>query len=75
MYDEALKNTRDDDNVQFGCGYKKVNKFMQLKKQSMLSEPSRTISILRNSMSSRCTSLFRLLILNHIDVIFKQGVS
>ena len=31
IHDEALKNTKDEDNIQFGSRYKDVNKFIQSK--------------------------------------------
>ena len=32
LYEESLKNTQDEVNIQFGCGCKEVNKFVQSNK-------------------------------------------
>lgn len=75
LYEELLKNTQDEDNIQFGCGCKEVNKFIKSNKQSILHEPRRIPSGKLKETTLRCTALLILLIANHVDIIVEQGVS
>ena len=75
LYKESLKNTLDEVNIQFGCGCKEVNKFVQSNKQLLLHEPHRTSYRKLKEMTLRCTTLFSLIIAAHVDIIFEQGVS
>ena len=75
MYDEALKNTPNDDNTKFQIGCEHANKFVQLNKDKIdLEAHSLTIGQ-QNERTLRCTTVLQLLLLNHTDVILKQGTT
>ena len=75
LYEQSLKNTQDEVNIQFRYGCKEVNKFVQSNKQLLLHELHRTLSRKLKEMALRCSKLFSLIIAAHVDIIVEQGVS
>ena len=75
LYKESLKNPLDEVNIEFGCGGKEVNKFVQSNKHLLLHEPHCTSSQKLKEMTLQCTTLFSLIIAAHVDIIVEQGVS
>ena len=75
MYNEALKNTPSDDNTKFQIGCEHANKFVQLNQDKMDSEAHSLTIGQQNKRTLRCTTVQKLLLLNHTDVILKQGTT